>query len=101
MWEGGCTPSHAEHEEDFAGIYIKWKQYFKDYNNYYWKYTKIVPTFSIYSNKIFSNFFHIIGVSKILMNVSLFDECKYVLTTLSAENDPSEVADMIGTLNIT
>ena len=35
------------------------------------------------------------------MNVSLFDECKYVLTTLSAENDPSEVADMIGTLNIT
>ena len=26
------------------------------------------------------------------------DECKY---TLSAENDPSEVADVIGTLNIT
>ena len=24
------------------------------------------------------------------------DECKYVLTTLSAENDPSEVADVIG-----
>ena len=55
----------------------------------------------IYSNKIFSNFFHITGVSKILMNVkqmslcSDMDECKYVLiTTLSAENDPSEVADM-------
>ena len=64
----------------------------------------LFPTFSIYSNKIFSNFFHITGVSKILMNVkqmSLFDECKYVLTTLSAKNDPSEVADMIGTLNIT
>ena len=29
------------------------------------------------------------------------DEFKYVLTTFSAENDPSEVADVIGTLNIT
>ena len=27
VWEGGCAPSHAEHEENFAGIYIKWKQY--------------------------------------------------------------------------
>ena len=26
------------------------------------------------------------------------DECKYVLTTLSAENDSSEVADVIGTV---
>ena len=64
----------------------------KDYNI---KYT--------YSNKIFSNFFHITGVSKILMNVkqkaiieSLFrhmDERKYIL---SAENDLSEVAGVIG-----
>ena len=27
VWEGGCAPSHAEHEENFAGICIKWKQY--------------------------------------------------------------------------
>ena len=34
VWKGGCAPSHTEHEENFADIYIKWKQYcIKNYGN--------------------------------------------------------------------
>ena len=56
MESGGCGKGDVlpptQSTKKILLVYIM--ETIKDYNIISWKYTKIVPTFSIYSNKIFS-----------------------------------------------